>query len=264
MSRPLPTRYRAVLTGASGGIGAAVAQALLPQCDALLLVGRNPQALQTLSTRLNSPKVQVAALDITQPNAPAQLAELAKGMGGINLLVNNAGISQFGAFANQAPDDMARLLAVNLLAPMLCNQALLPQLLAEPSACIVHVGSMFGYIGFPANAAYCASKFGLRGHAQALRRELADSPVVVKYFAPRATRTPLNSPQVQAMNRELGTTEDSPEWVAAQLLEFLKNDSFEKKLGWPERFFAVLNQIAPGIPDRALARQLPVIRKHLA
>jgi short-subunit dehydrogenase len=260
----MPQRYRAILTGATGGMGEAMAQALLPHCDQLLLTGRHSTALQQLQQKLDPQRVRIAALDLASAQAPATLATLGLKMGGANLVIHNAGVSNFCAVEKQSADDIEQLLRINLLAPMLCTQALLPQLKAQPAACVVNVGSIFGYIGFPGNTAYCASKFGLRGYTQALRRELSDSTVIVKYFAPRATRTALNSNRVVALNQRLGNKEDLPAHVAAQLLEFLGHDGFEKKLGWPERFFTVLNQVLPGIPDKAIGRQLPIIREFLS
>ncbi len=134
-------------------------------------------------------------------------------------MINNAGISQFALSAQQ---DYQQQLQINLLAPMQLCQLLLPQLQQQPEAVIVNVGSAFGSIGYPGFSGYCASKFGLRGFTEALKRELAASPVRVLYFAPRATDTSINSAAVVAMNQQLGTRMDSPEFVAAQLLAQLK------------------------------------------
>jgi short-subunit dehydrogenase len=139
---------------------------------------------------------------------------------------------------------------------------LLPLLERQPEACIVNVGSIFGYLGYPGHAAYCASKFALRGFSEALRRELADGPVRVLYFAPRATRTAMNGEHLCALNAELGVAMDDPAQVAQALLRLLRRPARERLLGMPERFFARLNQVLPGLVDRALRRQLPTIRRH--
>ena len=78
----------------------------------------------------------------------------------------------------------------------------------------MNVGSIMGYLGYPGHAAYCASKFALRGFSEALRRELADSPVRVLYLAPRATRTAMNGAGICALNAELGVAMDEPAAVA--------------------------------------------------
>jgi short-subunit dehydrogenase len=135
-------------------------------------------------------------------------------------------------------------------------------MLSQRAARIVNVGSILGYLGYPGHAAYSATKFALRGFSEAQRRELADGPVRVTYFAPRATHTALNGAALCALNAELGVAMDTPDAVAAALVALLANPANERLLGMPERLFARLNQIVPGLVDRALRRQLPVIRRH--
>lgn len=126
----------------------------------------------------------------------------------------------------------------------------------------MNVGSILGYLGYPGCAAYSASKFALRGFTEALRRELADGPVRVAYFAPRATRTALNSDALCALNTELGVAMDPPDAVAAALVRLVRQPARERLLGMPEKLFARLNQLLPGLVDGSLRRQLPLIRRH--
>lgn len=123
---------------------------------------------------------------------------------------------------------------------------------------------VFGTIGFPGFSAYSASKFGLRGFAEALRRELADSGIRVLHLAPRATRTAINSDAVVAMNAALGAAMDAPQQVAAQIVQALRDEAPERALGWPEKFFARLNRLLPGLVDRALRKQLPTVKRFAA
>ncbi len=255
--------WRAVLTGASGGIGAAIASELAPQCEALILVGRQRRALEALAQSLKGVAVHIVCGDLTDPATLEAIDACARRVGGIDLLINNAGVSDFQAFATQAPAVIERMLATNLLAPMLLTRRLLPLLMAEPKAQIVNVGSVFGAIGFPGFAAYCAAKAGLKGFSQALRRELSDSAVTVRYFAPRATSTTINSAAVNAMNGELKTAEDTPQQVALALLQFLDGGAWQRTLGVKERFFSFVNALLPALPDGAIRAQLPIIRKHL-
>jgi short-subunit dehydrogenase len=260
-------RFCAVLTGASGGIGHAMAIALAGRCNALLLVGRDPQRLAALQKELlaqRSLAVAVVAGDLTDDATRQRIHDAAGALPApVDLLINNAGVNEFHEFESQSPETMSRLMEINLVAPMHLTHKLLPLLRRAPRAQIVNVGSIFGYLGYPGFAAYCASKFGLRGFSQALRRELADTAVSVRYFAPRATATALNSPAVAAMNRELRVQEDSPEVVAGMLLRFLDTDAWECKIGFPESFYAFLNQLLPVVNDNAIGRQLKTIRKHL-
>jgi len=182
--------------------------------------------------------------------------------GGIDLLVNNAGAGEFAWLADQDEAMLERIVSVNVLAPMQLTRLLLPMLLSQRAARIVNVGSIFGYLGYPGHAAYCASKFALRGFSEALRRELADTGVRVAYFAPRATRTGMNSAALCELNARLGVAMDEPAAVAEALADLLRRPGRERLLGMPERLFARLNQVVPGLIDRALRRQLPLIRRH--
>ena len=154
------------------------------------------------------------------------------------------------------------MLATNLESPIRLTHALLPWLRAQPEAAIVNIGSTFGSIPFAGFAAYSAAKAGLRAFSQALRRELADSLIRVVHVAPRAIDTPLNAPAVNALNRQLKNHSDSPDAVAAQIVEILRNGRLEAHIGFPERLFAWLNGVAPGLIDRGLVGKLAAIKLH--
>ena len=148
-------KWRLVLTGASGGIGQALAVALAPYCTAMVLVGRNRGVLETLRARLGPHLVRIVVGDATQPATLDAVVAAASELGGVNLLINNAGINDFHAFQSQDPAALRNLLEVNLLAPMLLTQRLLPQLRNASSAQVINVGSLFGYLatpGLPATA----------------------------------------------------------------------------------------------------------------
>lgn len=258
------TPHRAILTGATGGIGQAMAFALAANCDSLLLLGRNQQALNDLREALakRKPGLSVTCLtgDLLDAHYLKEITSYARD-NQVNLLVNNAGINQFGAVQNLDAASQTRIIETNLLAPMQLTQALLSTLLVQPAAQIVQVGSIFGYIGYPGNAAYCASKFGLRGYAQALSRELSNTGVRVKYLAPRATATAINTGAVEQLNEALGVSSDTPQFVATQLIRLLESNRFDLKLGFPEKLFVFLNQLFPRINDKAIHKQLPTIEK---
>lgn len=255
--------YRAILTGATGGIGNAVARALAPRCEWLLVTGRNAAALDALRADLGNCAVHAVCGDLSEAATLDAIEERARARGGADLLINNAGMGGFHAFDSQDEVAIRAIVDANLVAPMLLTRRLLPMLVAAPAAQVVNVGSLFGYIGYPGFAAYAASKSGLRGFTQALRRELADTGVRVRHFIPRATRTAINSAAVDALNTDLGTPVDSPEQAAAQLLRFLGTDQWEHKPGFKEALLVLLNHALPGLPDRAIHQQLPRIRGHM-
>jgi len=252
-------RYRAILTGASGGLGRAIAVALAPQCDSLLLVGRHRERLDA-AAREAGPVASTLVADLSTPEGRDAIAAYPLQP---NLLINSAGASDFGWLAGQDDRMLERIMGMNVLAPMQLVRRLLPRLERERQAWIVNVGSIFGYLGYPGQAAYSASKFALRGFSEALGRELADGPVRVLYFAPRSARTSMNDASMVALNAELGVAMDEPAEVAAALLALLRRPARERLLGMPEKLFARINQIAPRLVDFALRRQLPAIRRHL-
>jgi short-subunit dehydrogenase len=261
----MSSAYRAVLTGATGGIGRAMAQALASRSDHLVLVARDAARLAVLAAELREchPTLAIRAVAADLATDAGREAVVAAALeAGADVLINNAGITDFTLFADQSTASVERILATNALAPMLLTRALLPQLTTRRRAHVVNVGSVFGLLGYPGWVSYCASKFALHGFSEALRRELADTSIRVHYLAPRATVTALNNDAMCAMNRELGNAMDDPARVAAELLKLLDGGQAERVVGFPEKLFARLNRFLPGVVDRALRRQLPVIRRY--
>ena len=257
--------YRVLLTGAGGGIGAAIAATLAPLSESMLLVGRDAERLARVEQTIARPGLTCRCLiaDLTSVAGRDCIARAATELPrGVNLLINNAGTNEFAWFVDQSDEAITRILGVNALAPMLLTRRLLPLLQLQPAATIINVGSIYGYLGYPGCTSYSASKFALRGFTEALRRELADGPVRVVYFAPRATRTALNSDALIALNEELGTAMDSPAKVADELVRLLQKPARERLLGMPEKLFARVNQIVPALVDGALRKKLAVIRNY--
>lgn len=251
---------RILLTGASGGLGQALARQLAAAGAHLLLAGRDTGKLATLSAALGAGHSSVCA-DLARPEGIAATVGAAREFG-INVLINNAGIGSFGLFEAQDWASIDAVLETNLSLPIRLSHALLPHLLSQPQAVLVNIGSTFGSLPFAGFAAYSAAKSGLRGFSQALRRELADTQVAVIHLAPRAIDTPLNSAAVNALNKEMNNRSDSPESAATQIVAALRDGAAERHLGFPERLFAWLNGVAPGLIDRGLAGKLAIIKKH--
>lgn len=251
---------RALVTGASGGIGQAVARALCGEGAQVLLAGRRMESLHEIA-RAYPGQVEVVQADITTRSGRESVASAADDLGGLNCLINGAGISDFGLLEHQDEETIAALIGLNVTGTLQLTHRLLPVLRRADRAMVVNIGSIFGSIGYPGFSSYCASKFALRGFSEALRRELADTRTKVIYIAPRATRTALNSPSVVAMNEDLKVAMDPPERVAAAVIAAVHAEREETYLGWPEKFFVSLNGLLPRIVDRALRRQLPTIRR---
>lgn len=260
---------RVLLTGATGGIGQVMAATLLQAGAAVMLVGRNEVRLSVLSDDLSSrlkipaDRLSWQAAELLDPDSLTGLAHAAAAWGA-NVVVHNAGVPSFGPLAAVDPAEIARVLHTNLLAPMLLTQALLPHLHRQKRAQVICVGSTLGSIGLPGFSVYGASKFGLRGFAEALRRELADTAVRVQYLGPRSTHTTFNSPEVEAYNLATGTAHDMPATVATALLEMLEGESAQRFLGSPEKLAARINGCAPSLLDSAFNKHRQVLSQALA
>jgi short-subunit dehydrogenase len=251
---------RVVLTGASGGIGLAIATALLQSGARVLAVARHRKPLEPLLGGYPEHLSWIGA-DLTIQADRNKVVAAAESMGGINLLVNAAGVNHFAMLEQLDDSDINAMLAVNISAPICLTKNLLPQLKQAQSAMVVNVGSTYGSIGHPGYASYCATKFALRGFSEALRRELADTRVGVLYVAPRATHTSMNSSAAQALNDALKSNVDDPQTVASAVVHAIAGDRRDLYLGWPERFFVRLNSLLPHLVDRGLRKQLPLIRR---
>lgn len=258
----------AVITGGSGGIGSAIAATLISEGYSVVLSGRNEARLATIVSALKQhtpgATVEFVAADLTETvGRESLLSHIAASSAPLSLVVNNAGSGLFAMFEDIPQSELERVFTINVSAPMLFTQAVLSRFGAAANQMqIINIGSTFGTIGYPGFSGYCATKFALRGWTEALDREYADTSIRIRYFAPRATRTELNTDAVNAMNEELGVTMDSVDEVARQFAIFLKSRKQSAHIGWPEKFFVWLNKMLPDVVSSALAKQLPVIRKH--
>jgi short-subunit dehydrogenase len=249
---------RVLLTGASGGIGHAVAQELARFGAALMLVGRSASRLEAQARELGLGATWQVC-DLSDVQALPALACTAAAWRA-NVVVHSAGVPAFGRLESIDAAQMQRVLALNLMAPMLLTQQLLPHLRAQREAQVLCIGSALGRLGLPGYSVYSASKFGLRGFAEALRRELADSTVRVKYLGPRSTRTGFNEAAVEDYNRATGTAMDTPDAVARALRALLEGPAAEAFVGYPEKLAVRLNGMVPTWLDGAFGKhraQLP-------
>jgi len=255
----------AVLTGATGGLGRAIASVLSAEGMILILVGRDSKKLAALNKMLGG-QHHCLAMDLNDVESRDYLVNFCQQFtGDIQLLINNAGLSSFKPLSAMHAQEVLNILNANLLIPIELSRLMLPTLKAHSKAQIINIGSAFGRLGFPGFSIYSASKFGLRGFSEALRRELSDSSVQVRYFAPRAIATEMNDAKVIGLNKALGNQADRPETVADSLLDFIKNSqAAERFLGWPERFLGGLNSLFSRIVDIGLKAKLPVINRFLS
>ncbi len=181
---------RVVVTGATSGIGRAVASRLSASGAVLLLVARRVELLGVLAERLGATAL---AGDVTEEGFVERLARQVEELWGDapDVLINNAGGFALSPIVETEAGELERLLAVNVRAPFVLTKRFLPRMLARGSGQIVNVGSIAGRKAFPGNAAYSASKYGLRGLHEVLVEELRGTGVRATWIEPSAVDTPL-------------------------------------------------------------------------
>ncbi|MEZ5659575.1 MAG: SDR family oxidoreductase [Burkholderiaceae bacterium] len=245
-----------LLTGATGGIGRELATRLAARGDRLILVGRDGQTLASMAEALHATHgadVAFVCGDLGDPRTRAELVSMALERQ-VDVLINNAGQPGFGALASLDDDTIARVIAINLTAPLQLMRAMIGPLSARPDARILNVGSALGHIGLPGFSLYSASKFGLRGAGEALRRELADTSIKIKSISPRTTSTGFNAGAAQRYNDATGAGSDTAASVARAIVAQLDARSIDRVLGFPERLFAKLNALMPSMLDGGFRR----------
>jgi len=250
---------KVVLTGAAGGMGRILAAELVARGTKLAMVDANAEALQEVARTLEG--AHPVAGDLSSAEGCRIAADTClQELGGIDLLINLAGINSFSAYEDEDPKKIELMMHVNLLAPMWMAHAFLPVMQAQNSGRIVNVGSIFGSIGFACFSVYSATKFGLRGFSEALRRELADTAVKVTYIAPRAVKTPMNSDAVMKMGEATKMNMDEPEDVVNKIIAAINNNRKDIYFGFPEALFVRVNVLFPRLVDKALAAQNRIAR----
>jgi short-subunit dehydrogenase len=253
---------RILITGAGGGIGQELCAQLAERKAKLCLVDRNQDTSERMTQALKNFPVDFLTVqaDITRgEDRERAINKMTQAWGGIDMLINLAGIMDFARFDEEDPGIIQRILQVNVEAPLQLTRQVLPAMIERGHGRIVNVGSMFGSIAFPCFAAYSASKFAMRGFSQALRRELSGSGVGVTYIAPRAVKTPFNPPVLHRM-AELGMMHmDDPQWVAKKIVLAIEKRKDETYLGFPENMFARINALFPRIVDSAIVKQVPAL-----
>lgn len=175
----------ALLTGATGGLGRAIAGGLAGAGAALVLSGRREEDLLALAESLPGEDHRIVAADLAEDGEAERLAAAAAG---VDILVANAGLPGAGWLAEFTADEVKRALRVNLEAPMLLAQALFPEMLERGAGHLVFISSLSGKSASPRTSVYNATKFGLRGFALGLRTDLAPRGIGVSLVSPGFVR----------------------------------------------------------------------------
>lgn len=237
----------ALITGATGGLGRAIAVAMAERGAELILSARKADALEALAAELPGEGHRVLPSDLAEPGAAERLVEEA---GEVDVLVANAGLPAAGWLADFTPEQVARALRVNLEVPMLMAQALFPGMVERGSGHLVFVSSLSGKAASPRSSIYNATKFGLRGFALALRADLAPKGVGVSLVSPGFIRDAGMFADSGAKPPP-GFGTGKPEQVGAAVVRAVERDKAEIAVApIPQRFMAHFALTSPGIAAR--------------
>lgn len=260
------SQQRVLLTGATGGLGKEIALQLAKKGAILGLVGRDAHKLEALRQQITQAggTAHSFVANLSEDGASTALIQQAKvSLGRIDILVNNAGILDFTELQDQSDARIAEMVNTNVTALIQLTRAALPDFLAANQGRFVMIGSIFGSLGFPHFATYCATKFAVHGFSQALRRELVDTKIGVTYIAPRGIATPMNAPNIDAMWKKSGNAVDQPEKVARLIVNAIEHEKQELFIGQPQTFFAWLNGMFPSVVNIGLKKQTALARAFL-
>jgi 3-oxoacyl-[acyl-carrier protein] reductase len=197
------TGKTALVTGASGGIGAAIARALHKQGAVVALSGTRVEALDALAAELAG-RVHVLPADLSvAEEATSLIAAAEAAMGGVGILVNNAGLTKDGLALRMTDADWAKVMDVDLAAPFRLSRAALKFMLRRKAGRIINIGSVVGSTGNAGQANYAAAKAGLIGLTKALAQEVASRGITVNLIAPGFIATPMTDALTDAQRTAL-------------------------------------------------------------
>jgi short-subunit dehydrogenase len=238
----------ALLTGATGGLGRAIAAALAERGAELVLSARQAEALRELAAELPGEGHRAAPADLADEGAALELAREA---GEVDVLVANAGLPGTGRLDDFSPDEVGRAVRVNLEVPMLLAQALTPGMVERGSGHLVFIASLAGKAASPRSSIYNGTKFGVRGFALGLRTDLAKKGVGVSIVSPGFIREAgMFADSGAKPPPGLGTS--TPERVAAGVVRAIERDKVEVAVApIRQRALAHLGLATPRISVRA-------------
>jgi short-subunit dehydrogenase len=260
MKRSLPGR-RLLITGASRGIGRALAELAAQRGAHVGLVARSQAQLQQIADALQARGANVLALvaDVTSPEDRRRLVDqFVDHFGGLDVLVNNAGVGSFGHFIDSSEEVLREIMEVNFFAAAELMRTCLPALIQGNQPAVINISSMCGRRGLPAWSEYCASKFAICGLTECLRAELIRFGVDMLLILPGLTRTELGSHLLRntgRMNIDF-TGGMPPEELARRILQALERNRPETVVGREAHWLLGLNRFVPRFLDRLIARKI--------
>jgi short-subunit dehydrogenase len=249
-----------VLTHATNTLGIALAKALDKEGSRLLLSSRDENALKQLSSELEARFHTYISGDINSEAGRVRLVYACQdGDTTIDILVNNPPQGAQGSFRAISQSAISTFINNNLTAPILLTRILLPQLVKRDAAQVVNIGTLSASIGLPGFAIDGAGRFGLRGFSEALAREFQNTSLSTIYVAHRGidNSKAASSNLTPSLSKALKRPLDKPEAVAKAIIKAMKKDTTFYQVGWRERYWVKMNNLAPEMLSKKILKQLP-------
>ncbi len=252
---------RILITGASQGIGRALAEAAARRGCRVLAVARSESLLRELAEQVREEGGSLATVagDITSADDRQRMVEAAqKHYGGLDVLVNNAGIGATGHFAEVSPERLRAIMEVNFFGLTETTRAFLPLLRQGTTPAIVNISSIAGKRGIPARSEYSASKFAVQGFSEALRTELAKDGIDVLVVCPGLTQTNFSKNMLEQkarmpMDHMRGMTSED---VARATLRAIERGQDEVVLSLKGKLLVLVSRFLPRLADRIAKRRV--------
>jgi short-subunit dehydrogenase len=266
MTRTLPGK-RIIITGASGGIGQALAEQLARQGAKLVLASRNADKLQYVAKGLqtNPDNVLVVPTDITQDHERKDLlARTVERFGGLDVLINNAGLASWAHFVDSDEKILRDIMEVNFFAPAELIRSAIPLLVDGEQPAVVNIASRCGRRGLPAWSEYSTAKFALCGLTEALRGELARFDIDILLMVPGLTASGLADHLIKRQGKaDIDFSGGMPPAdVAAAIIHALVKNKTETVIGSDARWMLRCNRWFPRLVDYLLARRVKKLYAH--
>ena len=259
-----------LVTGASSGIGAAVARMFADEGYRVVLAARRIDHLEAIADEIRTGGGQAAAVqtDLFQYGEIQRLvASTLSQFGQLDVLVNNAGFGRLKWLEQLDPvDDIQAQLQINLVATILVAREVLPHMIERRSGHIINMASLGGLIASPTYTIYSASKFGVRGFTETLRREVGIYGIKVTGVYPGGVKTEFK--QHTGAYRKTGRTTPAslrlePEEVAQAILNVVKRPRRTVILPWQMRIAVWMNSLFPGIVDRVIESRFTRLERDI-
>jgi short-subunit dehydrogenase len=277
MARRSWNKTRALVTGASSGLGRALAEHLVRAGATVLLTGRSADRLAAVGAGLRRDeasleKMITVSADLTDDDDRRRLFSVARErLGALDLVINNAGVGAAGQFETHDPAVLRQIFEINVFAMAEVCRESLPLLSAGRDPVMVTMGSVNARRALPGRAEYCASKFAVSGFTESIRVEWSRFGIHVLQVNPGFTDTPfddnalIDTARVSVSHRRTM----SPDMVARATMRAIEKHRREITVGWPGTLFVLTSKLAPRFVDWGLTRWLlkhfpdaPVLRKR--